>query len=187
MRTNENIILKTYIRLLVQKLYSAAKRRVLPSTSPSQYCQFGLFQCFNSCFKCFVTSFIAMYSPACNNYISHGKWNGMNLHPTMGVFNIYPSICSFSTVGQSLHISKIRENLAWHVHFLCPALHQRPLKLNQYKKRAIKILNPTLEFEMLENNTWKQSWKAEKLSLHPVLFLHIICKISNVDASQRTI
>ena len=76
--------LKTYIKLLVQKLYSAAKRRVLPSTSPSQYCEFGLFQCFISCFKCFVTSFIAMYSPACNNYISHGKWNGMNLHPTMG-------------------------------------------------------------------------------------------------------
>ena len=76
--------LKTYIELLVQKLYAAAK----PSTSPSQYCQFGLFQCFNSCFKCFVTSFIAMYSPACNNYISHGKWNGMNLHPTTGFLKV---------------------------------------------------------------------------------------------------
>ena len=85
------------------------------------------------------------------------KWYGFS--------NIYPSICSFSTVGPSLYISKITSKT------------DSPVKLTQFKKRAIKILNPTLKFEMFQN-TWKQSWKAENSSLQPVLFLHIICKIS---------
>ena len=66
------------------------------------------------------------------------------------VFNIYPSICSFSTVGPSLYISKIRENLAWHMHFhALPYIKDRftckAVKLTQFKKRAIKNLEPNLK------------------------------------------